>query len=326
MIKQYRFDSTIYNQLKPLYELDNWHCWLAFGENCLFISLAITISHNLSWFFYPISLTLIGSRQRALATLLHEASHQTIARNKTINFIMGTFLSGYLIFQTMSSYSRSHVQGHHNRFGDPEHDPDYKFALSQGLYQEHLTAQDFYWSYIISPLLLFKVPQYIRSILASRLLDERNDLESLWMGSCWLMIIGISIYLNIWMELILFWIIPYLTIFQVIGWFIEMSEHYPLMANQCTINMSRNRHSNAIEHFLTGMHNESYHLVHHLFPGIPFWNLVTAHNILMQDANYAEHDSNTGGILFSGNQVPSLLFSEGRDKIHSDCYISGGNK
>lgn len=326
MIKKYRFDDTIYYQLKPLHELDNWHCWVAFGESCLFIYLAFLISYNLSWYFYPISLILIGSRQRALGTLLHEASHQTMARNKTINFILGTFFSGYLIFQSMSSYSRSHVQGHHSMFGDPEHDPDFKFALSEGLYQEHLTTQEFCWSYIISPLLLLKVPQYIRSILVSRLLDERNVLETLWMSLYWSMIIGLSITLNAWKELILFWILPYLTSFQIIGWFIEMSEHYPLMANKSPINMSRNRHSNVIEKFFTGMHNENFHLVHHLFPSIPFWNMVRAHTILMQDANYAQHDSNSGGILFSGNQAPSLLFRYGRKKIHTDDLISGGNR
>lgn len=323
-IKKYRFESSIYPQLKPLFKLDNWHCWLAFGENCLFICLAIWISYCSSWYLYPATIVLIGSRQRALATLLHEASHQAIAKNKTLNFIMGTFLSGYLIFQSMSSYSKSHVEGHHNHLGNHEKDPDYKFALSQGLYGQELESKIFYWRYIISPLLFFKVPQYIKSLLVSRLLEQKNYLETCVMLLWWLMIISLSITGNLWKELILFWLVPYLTFFQIIGWFIELAEHYPLMDNQITLYMSRNRHSHLIEGFLTGMHNETYHLVHHLFPSIPFWNTPKAHAILMQDANYAEHDRQSGGIFCSDNDAPSILFV--KQTNYTDLAIAEVNK
>jgi fatty acid desaturase len=261
----------------------------------------------LSWYFYPVTILLIGSRQRALATLLHEAAHQVIAKNRTLNFMMGTFFSGYFILQTMSSYRKSHVEKHHRYFGNPDEDPDYKFAISQGLYQQSLDDKTFQMLYIFSPLLLAQVPKYIKSLLIHRFLEDQNYLELVAIGLWWLTIISLSILFNLWQYLILFWLIPYLTVFQIIGWFIELAEHYPLMNNDINLYMSRNRNSHFIEKFLTGMHNENYHLVHHLFPNIPFWNVPKAHEILMQDPNYAQHHSQSGGIVWSNNNAPSIL-------------------
>jgi fatty acid desaturase len=303
-IKNYRFADSIYHQIKPLFKLDNYHCWLAFGEDWLVICFAIWISYC-SWYFYPLTVILIGSHQRALATLLHEASHHTIAKNRTLNFIMGTFLSGYLIVQSMSSYRKSHVEEHHAHLGVPEKDPDYQFAISQGLYKQ-MDTKTFCWRYIIAPLLLFKMPQYLKSLLTNRLL-EQNYLEVFAMVAWWLIIISVSVLGNLWQYLILFWLIPYVTVFQIIGWFVELAEHYPLMDNYVTLYMSRNRNSHFIERLLTGIHNENYHLVHHLFPSIPFWNIPKAHKILMQDPNYAQYDSQSGGIVWSNNNAPSIL-------------------
>ena len=306
-IKKYRFSNSVYHQIKPLFQLDNWHCFLALAEYWIIICFAISISYFLSWYFYPLTILIIGSRQRALATLLHETAHQIIAKNPTLNFMMGTCFSGYFIFQTMSSYRKSHVENHHGNFGNPDKDPDYKFAISQGLYQQDINDKIFIKRSIFLTLLFIGVPKYIKSLLVHRFLQKQNYLEVFAISLWWLIIISLSILCNLWQYLILFWVIPYLTVFQIIGWFIELAEHYPLMNNHINLYMSRNRNSHFIERFLTGMHNENYHLIHHLFPSIPFWNIPKAHEILMQDPNYAQHHRQSGGIFWSNNDAPSIF-------------------
>ncbi|MEK7991601.1 MAG: guanitoxin biosynthesis L-arginine gamma (S) hydroxylase [Thiotrichaceae bacterium] len=305
-ITRYKFSDEIKKELKSLLVLDNWHCWLAFIEDLLVVSIAVFITLYFSWYFYPLAILIIGSRQRALATVLHESAHGAIAKNSTLNYIMGTYLSGYLIFQTMASYQKSHVHEHHAHFGDPERDPDYKYALSEGLYEKN-TISNFRKKYIFSPLLLTKVPSYLQSLLIRRLFEEKKRSELFMMLLFWGVILAASVYAGVSGYLLLFWIVPYLTTFQIIGWFIELSEHYPLMGNNTNLYMSRNRHSHPVEQFFTGMHNENYHLIHHLFPTIPFWNLPKAHQILMRDESYAKHDKETGGIIWSDNTNPSIL-------------------
>ncbi|MEM9543679.1 MAG: guanitoxin biosynthesis L-arginine gamma (S) hydroxylase [Cyanobacteria bacterium P01_E01_bin.42] len=305
--KTYHFDNSIREQLHALSELDNWHGLLALLEDYSLIALSAIATCYLSWYLYPLAILVIGSRQRALATLLHEASHKTLAKNKYLNFTLGTFFSGYLILQNMGSYRESHVRFHHGHFGDPNLDPDYQFALQQNLYDKTQTPVRFVIQNIILPCFLVKVPNYLYSLVQSRLLDKRNRKE----------LVGAIAYLGIltaiftslgWGQyLILFWVVPYLTTFQIIGWFIELGEHYPLMNNKINLYMTRNRHGHWLEKLFTGMHNESYHLVHHLNPKIPFWNVAKVHNVYLQDENYAQFDRKTGGLFLSANSAPTIL-------------------
>ncbi len=305
--KTYDFSDSIRTEISCLSKSDNWHCVLALLEDYSLICLMAIITVSVSWYFYPLAVLIIGSRQRALATLIHESAHKTLAKNTLLNFGIGTFFSGYLILQTMGSYRESHVRFHHGHFGDAQLDPDYRYALEQGLYDQHQSPQEFIIRNIILPFFLSKVPSYLYSLVKHRFLDKGERKETVMMFLYWVGIAFLFIGLGWSKYLLLFWIIPYLTTFQIIGWFIEMGEHYPLMNNSLNLYKTRNRHSHWLEKILTGMHNESYHLVHHLNPTIPFWNVPKAHQIYLQDQNYAEFDRQTGGILISENNAPNVI-------------------
>lgn len=306
--KIYQFENEICQEISSLSKLDNWHCFLALLEDYVIIFL-MAATCSVSWYLYPLAVLIIGSRQRALATLLHEASHKTLAKNKLLNFAIGTFFSGYFVLQTMGSYRESHVRFHHGHFGDIELDPDYKFAIEAGWYDRPQSVEKFTLHNIVLPFLLAKVPSYLYALIQHRLLDKRNRQETIVMIVYLGVIASVFIGFGWGKYILLFWIVPYLTTFQIIGWFIEMSEHYPLMNNSINLYKTRNRHSHWLEKFLTGMHNESYHLVHHLNPAIPFWNVPKAHHIYLQDKNYAQFDRQAGGIFISANNAPSLIQS-----------------
>lgn len=307
-IVKYKFEDSIRKDLQSLITNDNWHCFTALAEDFLVIAFAVFISMSISWFFLPISLLLIGSRQRALATILHESAHGVFAKNKKINYIMGTFFSGYLIIQTMSSYKSSHINNHHAHFGNPDRDPDFKYAVKNGLYKEDALSVRF-WKNFINPLFLTKVPSYLKSLIKDRLtaFDNGDRKEFFVFLAYWSFIISLTVLTSTFHYFLIFWLIPYITVFNIIGWYIELSEHYPLMKNDNSLYMSRNRHSHFVEQFLTGMHNENYHLIHHLYPTIPFWNLPKAHAVLMRDENYARQDRESGGIFLSKDTRPSLM-------------------
>src|SRR5690349_13026414 len=95
---RYRFSKSIEKQLTDLQKLDNWHALIAVSYDYGIITLAILIGY-LEPTLYIVSLVLIGSRQRAFATLLHEATHCCLTKNRRLSYFIGTYLSGYLIFQ-----------------------------------------------------------------------------------------------------------------------------------------------------------------------------------------------------------------------------------
>lgn len=43
--------------------------------------------------------------------------------------------------------------------------------------------------------------------------------------------------------------------------------------------------------------NDSYHLVHHLFPGVPVSHFHFCHERLMEDRNYPESHCRTGRLI-----------------------------
>ena len=310
--EQYKFSRDIKSQLIELAKLDDWHGLLALLEDSILILASILITTHVTWFFYLIALLVIGSRQRALTTILHDSAHGILVKNKSLNWVLGTFCSGYLIFQQMIPYKKSHCYEHHSHLGDPKLDPDFKFYLEEGLYYPQ-SPRDFLVKHIIKPLLLFKVPQYILYLVKYRLFGKGCDLyETIIMLVYLSTIVSASVWFGFWDELILFWLVPYITVFQVLGYFIEISEHYPLVGNNMVdLYMTRNRFSPWYEAFFTSIHGENFHLIHHLMPSLPFWNLAKAHKMLLADSNYFRHNSRTGGIFFSSNGVPSIVSTFG---------------
>lgn len=134
--QRYKFDQNLRNEIKK-YTLvnkpDNYHGVLAILSDWIIIILcAITAEyvHNyvrlpLLWpITYGLSISIIGARQRGLARGLHEATHHCLASNRYLNFVLGTFCSGYVMFQSFYAYQTSHVKNHHPYLGT-DRDPDY---------------------------------------------------------------------------------------------------------------------------------------------------------------------------------------------------------
>ena len=118
-----RFSEDINRKLRQLGKLDNYHVAAALILDYGVIATAISLYFVSPWLL-PLTVILIGSRQRALLTLLHESAHGVLARSPTWNFLCGTIFSGYLVFQVYGRYHQSHVRMHHGALGDPEWDPD----------------------------------------------------------------------------------------------------------------------------------------------------------------------------------------------------------
>jgi fatty acid desaturase len=129
------FSPEIKREIKSLCVYDNCHGIFALAINYTLIALAIYLSEQ-NLYLLPLTLLLIGSRQRALATLLHEAAHGVLLKNKKLNRLVGEFFAGGLVYQTWSSYKNSHVLSHHHKLGNKEKDPDFQFYIKSGVYDK----------------------------------------------------------------------------------------------------------------------------------------------------------------------------------------------
>ncbi|KVW36493.1 guanitoxin biosynthesis L-arginine gamma (S) hydroxylase [Burkholderia ubonensis] len=309
MLAKHEFSDEIVNRLKDLYGLNNWRAPVGFAADCLVIAAAVAATKWNVW-VYPLALLVIGSRQRALASLLHEACHRTLARNRRMNDILGRWCAGFPVFQSYDAYRGSHVKNHHAFLGDVQRDPDYINYLETGLFDVR-DRLDFVANFVVKTLFLANVGGYLKYLARNRLGGIFANKSEL-IGLCAVHAVLFVVFYLVWGSFgyIIFWVVPFLTSYQVIGWFSEISEHYPIIeTRRNALTATRNRFPAWIESIFIGMHGDNYHLVHHLFAGIPYWNLSLAHRVLMSDPQYAAINNVAGGIFFSPAGRRSVVHS-----------------
>lgn len=321
--RKHRFSPEIQRQIRELNELDNWHAVAAYARDLALIAASAWLCVAVSWWFYPLALIVIGSRQRAFSNLLHESTHGMLAANKQLNLALGTVLAAYPIFQLHYAYKKTHVATHHPHLGDPVRDPDLSYMIKQGVY-EPADERALWLRLGILPALGSQVLSHVWFLIRDRLTSSggaadggsaeplsdywkvrmRNDRIAL--AAFWIVVVGAAALTGNLLWLLLFWIVPFLTAFQILGWYIELSEHTPMVRiHNVDLRMTRNRKSRGLELFLTGTYADHYHLDHHLDPRTPYWNLKRAHSIRMADPEYAAVDAEFGGLFTRGEEGQS---------------------
>jgi fatty acid desaturase len=320
--RHHRFSREIERKIRELALLDNWHSLLALASDYGIIAICAAACIEVSWWLYPFAIVIIGARQRGISSILHESSHGLSARSPVLRAILGTVLTAYPIFQTFYAYKVSHVLTHHPQLGRQAYDADLQFFIDEGVFEPQ-PPRLYFLRMILLPLFGWRTWAYFKYLLKNRLnaADQKHELNipsqiSRWrhleyfaFGAFWIAVVGLAAYFGVISYLVVFWIAPYLTFFQIIGWYIELSEHCTVISGQQDdVFMASNRHSSGLERFLTGIHNDHHHLDHHLNPSTPFWNLPKAREARLQDASYAQVDKRTGGLFSRGyDGAPSAM-------------------
>lgn len=293
-------------RIKNLYKRDNYHGLISLSQDFIWISVAITLPIILSFWLYPLSALIIGDRQRALASLLHEAAHGTLFKKHFLNTSIGRVISGWTILQSFGAYRQSHVLNHHPRIGEEVDDPDLRYMIAEGVYVKQ-SRSVFIGRYVLGPLIGTRTVKYIWFLLKDRLIGPlhtgEHRVETIAVVIFHATAAILMYQMNALSYFLLYWWIPFVTIYPIIGWFSELSEHFPMMKNTPNdpIYSSRNRYASPVEAFFIGTHGDNYHLTHHLLPGVPHWNLEKATKILREHEEFRNWDDIWGGIFTSSN-------------------------
>lgn len=320
----YRFPEAVLAEIRKLNRPDNWHAPLAWLSDLAWIAACTAACLFGSMWLYPLAVLIIGARQRGLSTILHDCAHNAGFANRRLQMVMGTVLTAYPIFQQHYAYKLSHVLTHHPKLGSPEADPDLRFFIEQGAYRQG-ARRGYVRRVVIVPLLGSQTWAYLRYLIRNRYrlikgehpvsrldlpgMRRKRMLDRAGFWLFWAAITAAAVTGHWLPALLEFWVVPYLTSFQILGWYIELSEHTPLVKNSSVdLYMTRNRKSRGWEKFLTGIHNDHYHLEHHLDPRTPCWNLHKAHRARLADPNYAAASAQMGGLFTRGPEgQPSAI-------------------
>jgi fatty acid desaturase len=228
------------------------------------------------WIAVPVSLLVIGNRQRALGNLLHDASHWSLDGNRRRSRYLANILFCWPLGVSMAVYRDEHNR-HHKFLGDPRRDPDF---IHDG------TRLDRGW--LRAWLCQIRSPQMLRSAILGNI--DRMDAVSLagvagwWAGV--LALIALAFGVQEAAIFLALWIAAKATVFHAITSFREISDHVGLHPGSL-IGFSRNHPFSSLLGQVIHPHHNGYHLLHHLNPGIPFHALPRAHALLQRWPPYA---------------------------------------
>ncbi|NEO19365.1 MULTISPECIES: beta-carotene hydroxylase [unclassified Moorena] len=189
-----------------------------------------------------------------VGTVIHDASHHVAHKNRYVNALMGHG-SALMLGFTFPVFTRVHMQ-HHANVNDPENDPDHFVSTGGPLW---LIAVRFFYHEIF----FFK-----------RRLWRKYELWE-WFFSR--LFIAIIIYLGCqygFLDYIMnYWFVPALVVGIALGLFFDYLPHRPFKERDRWKN-ARVYPSPIINLLIMG---QNYHLIHHLWPTIPWYKYQPAY-------------------------------------------------
>ena len=99
-----------------------------------------------------------------------------------------------------------------------------------------------------------------------------------------------------WLYFLLLWVVPFMTAFMFINRVRSLAEHYGVEMEH-ELNATRHVTATWWEKLIFSPCNVNYHLEHHLFPSVPFFNLPKLHQRLMNEEIFRRHAHLTRGYL-----------------------------
>ena len=206
-------------------------------------------------------------------TVIHDACHQSAHRNRIVNAMLG-HCSALILAFAFPVFTRVHLQ-HHGNVNHPQDDPDHYVSTGGPLF---LIAVRFLYHEVF--------------FFQRRLWRNYELLEWFISRLIIITIVYISVQYHFLGYILNFWFIPAFLVGITLGLFFDYLPHRPFV--------ERNRWKNArvypgkvLNILILG---QNYHLIHHLWPSIPWYNYQPAY-YLMKPLLDEKGSPQTSGLL-----------------------------
>lgn len=259
-IGQLRQHKPIWNLTLPLFVL----LWIGLG----FLEMRAT-----HWSVQVVVYILMGMVIHGIGNFMHEGIHGNMFRSKRWNRWVG-FLAGAPTLLAVSAFGANHLL--HHKHTRSEQDPDELIHISR-----NRTVQSLYfyaWLFFGTIIFGARIPYVLltRCTPAERMaVFQERVIMMLILAS----LLGSAYYFGFLNVLLHCWFIPLLIaslMVNVRGW----AEHQ-LTSPDHPLRQTRTVTSSRFYSFLNI--NLNYHLEHHLFPGVPWYNLPALHRLLQPE-------------------------------------------
>jgi fatty acid desaturase len=303
--------SQILARMPEFTELKPWRGVLAICTDWLIIFAAIFVSTT--WPSLPVylaAIVVVACRQHALLVIMHEATHLRLSPNRWWNDFLGesTCVPHFI---ALTPFRTNHMS--HHRYNSTDKDPDWARLLP--LQEWHFPKSDgeifkifaqYFYGYGLYEVVMLLIDLGKRGSQTPSKTPARRMPIVIRM-SFYAVLLAVLIYFHQMTNLVLYWLIPFFFVLPLIMRVRGIAEHYGLPMEH-DLNDTRNVCCGWLEQFILSPHSVNMHLDHHLYPGVPFYNLPKLHRFLRQFKEYRDHaHNNTSYVLPSRHSMLSDL-------------------
>lgn len=336
----------MYAEIRKLCAPDNYTNWFVLAReyavyaavvaSCLWATGTMEASGWSIWWslpVYAVTVFVIGFwSQTRLATLVHESSHYLLFKNRTLNDVAANLFVVFPFYGKVGNYRIGHW-GHHRNVNDPDHDPDLLRLKRHHPREFPLSRWRFFWEYVVLQFSPHKAFSYLkgRAEYVAFMKEEESIKDQSPLSKRTLAIMRIVYHLGLFGTLLwcgwlhyyfLFWVLPLVTVYPASLFLREIAHHGNFPDNGDFTN-SRVYEGRWLERQIFFPFGEWNHVLHHMFPTIPWHKMRQAHNLMMRYEPYRENVVICDGFLFKGSmgsEYPTVLDVLSKP---SDAYLRG---
>jgi fatty acid desaturase len=236
-----------------------------------------------------LALAVIGARQLGFAVLMHEAAHRTLFANRRLNDWAGNWLCAYPVWIDLHPYRPYHLKHHAKNWtkDDPDLDLATKFPVTPASMRRKV------WRDLSGQVGGKRVRAILRRDLrglvgkTARTVSFGKAADSGSPG--WKNLRGVVITNAILLgglaavghpELYLLWVVAWFTTNSLVTRIRSIAEHSMVTDPSDDLVNTRTTLASWWERFFVAPNRVNYHLEHHLWMTVPFYNLPRLHRLL----------------------------------------------
>ncbi|MBM4205010.1 MAG: fatty acid desaturase [Gammaproteobacteria bacterium] len=227
----------------------------------------VTESELLRWSAY----VALGYLWMSMVTFMHDATHNAMFESRTANLAFG-IVSMMPIFVTFITFKEDHLE--HHRFNRSPLDPD-AFTMGKRGFGDFVL---FYAYPLIGGLLSFIHFNFIYPVkkFGAALWGIHLFEIALKAAVCWV-VLSAAAEQGVLVKTLEVWLWP-VFFFSLLNSMRFIAEHYGTPWNAGQLAGTRTIISNPVHSFF--WNNINWHIGHHVYPNVPWYNLVELHRLL----------------------------------------------